>query len=831
MRLKSIVVVVILTVSSVYAQEGWYIGRPINTISFSGLRYIDPAELKTITDPYLDRIFTNELYAEILGKLYALDYFETINPSIEPFGVGSGLLIHFIVKESPTVSTIMFTGNKSIRNTELLGTILTKVNSVMSDRLLASDEAALIRKYREKGFPAVQVRSEVREDQNGRGIVTFAIDEGEKIVIGDFRFEGNQIFSDKTLRGTLSLKAKGFLNDGAFEESKLVADRQALQQYYWNRGYIDAKILDVQQEISKDSKGNNVLTIIFRIEEGRHYTFGGITFSGNEIFSHEELEKLVYSQIGQPINAQHLEADLQRIASKYYEGGYISTDFTRNENRDASRGIISYSIGINERDQGRAHIENIIIRGNTRVKEAVILREIPLEPGEVFSQTKLINGLRNLYNLQYFSNIIPDSQQGSTDNLLDLIFNVEEQQTINLQVGATFSGVSDPDTFPISGMIQWSDQNFLRSGNIAGATLNFSTDSQTASLNYTHRWLFGLPLSASVSFDFQHIERKTAMDNLAPFFNGDETGAYPDGFSSYEEYENNSFTPASAYLMTYNQWYSSLGLSTGYRFYTPGGNLVVNGGIRAGFIQNTFNGNLFRPFDPTLRAANNRWVPANSIWASVALDNRDTAYDPSRSYYFMTRFGLYGIIPNEAQYYTRSDIKAEWFHTFIERQLSENYTFKLTLGLHTGFSFIFPQLGRTLAIENTNKFAIDGMFNARGWNNVYHVKGLAYWENWAELRIPLVPGVLAFDFFFDFAGVHDTPASFFQNFPIIEQLRFSFGGGFRFTVPQLPLRLSFAKRFQIKDGAIVWQQGLLGKIGDNPATGIDFVLSFVIPSY
>ncbi|GHU21617.1 outer membrane protein assembly factor BamA [Spirochaetia bacterium] len=845
MRLKLIVILLLTVVFSSFAQSSdrWYVNRPIRNISFNGLIHVERSELQAITDFYIEKEFSDSLYAELLSKLYDLDYFENIQSSIERDG--SDVRIRFIVTELPTVSRIIFSGNSNIRRTELMELIYTKENSVASSRVLAGDEAAIIRKYREKGFSDIQVKSTVAEGQNRNCTVTFTINEGQKVVIGAFEFEGNTIFNDNTLKKQLSLKTKGLLNDGAFEESKLLADQYAIVQYYRDRGYVDVRLVDTQQQTSTDSKGNKLLTIIFKLEEGRQYKFGGITFDGNQIFSNAELSALVYSKVGETINAQRIETDIQRIIGRYYESGYLNimagfTDANGNQSsgmsdiwsqgiRDRENGTISFRLFINERGQGRSHIEHIIIRGNSKVRDNVILREIPLEPGEIFSQAKIYNGLRNLYNLQYFSNILPDTQEGSADNLVDLIFSVEEQQTIELSFGLTFSGVSDPDTFPISGMLQYTDRNFLRTGNIMSVAANVANDTQTASVEYTQRWLFGIPLSVSAGINFQHTFRNAALDNVAPFFNGDESKAYPDGFTSYEEYIGANKVPPDAYLMKYDQWYMSLGLSTGYQFYTPVGNLTVSGGIRTGFVLNSFNENILRPFDPVLRDSNAQWRPANSLWTSVALDQRDIFYDPTKGYYAMTRLGLYGVFNSEIEHYARSDTKAEIFWNLFEAQLSDTYSFRLVLGLHTGFSFIFPQAGRDLMVENSNRLAVDGMFNARGWSNVYHQKGLALWENWIELRIPLVRNMLAWDFFFDMAGISNPPDSLFSVFP--NNMFFSYGGGLRFTIPQLPFRLSIAKRFQIQEGKVVWQKGGIGAIGDNPATGMDFVLSFSLSSY
>ncbi|GAB1482856.1 hypothetical protein MASR2M78_16720 [Treponema sp.] len=63
--------------------------------------------------------------------------------------------------------------------------------------------------------------------------------------------------------------------------------------------------------------------------------------------------------------------------------------------------------------------KNIIIRGNKKTNEAVILLEIPLEPGDIFSKTS--RRIWNLYNLQYFSAVNPETPPGSADNLMDLV--------------------------------------------------------------------------------------------------------------------------------------------------------------------------------------------------------------------------------------------------------------------------------------------------------------------------------------------------------------------------------------------------------------------------
>jgi outer membrane protein insertion porin family len=534
-----------------------------------------------------------------------------------------------------------------------------------------------------------------------------------------------------------------------------------------------------------------------------------------------------------------VEADIQRVADLYYENGYIFNSIGREERRDAGAGLISYHIPIVER--GRAHIENIIIRGNEKTKTHVILREIPLEPGDVFSKTKVMEAWRNLMNLQYFTGVAPETPPGSVDSLMDLVFVVEEQPTTDLQFGVTFSGSADPETFPISGLIKWNDRNFRGSGNQLGADINFSFDTVNLALNYNHRWILGLPLSSGFDFTVQWAERLAAMNNSAPFFKGDETYAFPDGFASYNEYYSANKVPPQEFLMNYQQWYISLGFSTGYRWFTPAGNLSLGEGVRTRLIRNNYDGGIYRPFDPALREGNNRWTPKNSIWSTLSIDQRDLYYDPSSGYYLYERFGIYGLLGEEVEreHYLRNDNKAEYYFTLFNLPVTEKWNFKGVLAFHAGLSLIFRQPGRdvgspTPTLEEANKLSVDGMFIGRGWSSEYRVKGLTLLESWVELRFPIAQGILAWDFFFDAAGVETTEGYYFginsagkRNFTI-ENMRFSFGGGLRFTIPQFPFRFSLAKRFSVVDGEFTWEPGSIFRNKDNPNSGIDPVISFAI---
>jgi len=818
-------------------EEEWFQGKPIRNIIFSGLRNISYSELEALMQPFYGRNFNDIVFWEIQSRLYALEYFERIEPSINSTDANnSEVVIRFSVTERPVVVRINFAGNSGVRTRELRDVISTKASDIYNQAKIRIDIEAIQNKYDEKGFPNVRVNVEESKDANGDITLVFRILESERISIAKIEFEGNTRFSNNALRSKLSLKAKSLINNGAFQEAKLVADREAVAIYYRDRGYIDAVVRDVTRTYEQGKKGIE-LTLTFMIDEGEEFSFGGVTFEGNRIFSSEQLSALVTSKDGETVNMSKLEMDLQSVADLYFENGYIFNSIVRNEERTYRPNVLSYTISIVERN--RAYVENIIIIGNEKTKTEVILREIPLEPGDVFSKTKVMDALRNLYNLQFFSAVIPDTLPGSAENLMELVFTVEEQMTTDVQVGLTFSGNSDPDVFPISGLFEWTDRNLAGTGNELGFKLTSSIiDSTTVAINYVHRWIFGIPLSLGTDFSADFIKRQAPMRNQIHWFNGDEEEAFPDGFYSYEEYADNNKRPPSEYLMEYDQWYLSLGLSSGYRWTIFLGNLSLGGGIRLGMLRNNYD-EVFEPFDPALRERNSLWTPKNSLWTSLSLDKRDIFYDPSSGYYLQERMGFFGIFKNEREHYMRSDAKAQYFLTLFDLPITRKWNFKSVLAMNVGLSFIFKQPGRDPGalipvIEDANKLAVDGMFSARGWSDQYRYKGLLFLDSWIELRFPIIRGILALDFFFDAAGVESKEGYYFgrdsegtPNFTI-NNLRFSYGGGLRIAMPQLPLRASLAKRFRFIDGQFTWEPGALFKNEAKPTSGIDFVFSFVM---
>ena len=160
--------------------------------------------------------------------------------------------------------------------------------------------------------------------------------------------------------------------------------------------------------------------------------------------------------------------DFARLSDLYYNDGYIYNDIQLNEVRDKENNTVSYTLNIIEK--GRAHIENIIIKGNVKTLDYVLYRELPMLEGDIFSKGKVIAGIQNLYNTGLFSTVAPETPYGSAEGLMDLVINVEEGKNTDIQFGVTFTGAAGE--YPVAGFLKWNENNFRG----RGQTLSIGTE-------------------------------------------------------------------------------------------------------------------------------------------------------------------------------------------------------------------------------------------------------------------------------------------------------------------------------------------------------------------
>ena len=333
--LTAIILVFIISAAA-YAQSAeWYIDKPIHEIRFTGLTNIDESELSGITEQFINKKFTDTLFWDLQSKLYALNYFESFNANALPVDDNRDrVIIEFSVTERPLIKSIVIRGNKRITKTKILEVTVLKKDDILNNAKVRIDETAIAELYIEEGYPDVKVESSV-EDSEEPGYIdlVFNITEGTQTRIDTISFSGNTFASDSTLKGQLESKQQSLFSKGVFQQGLIEKDKAAIEKYYFDSGYVDMKVVDVViNDVEKeDEDDRNYIEIIFYIEEGEQWTFGGFSFEGNALFSTEELLEATTLKTGSKLNKSRLEADFMKIGGDMYynDGLYLQ----RNKHR------------------------------------------------------------------------------------------------------------------------------------------------------------------------------------------------------------------------------------------------------------------------------------------------------------------------------------------------------------------------------------------------------------------------------------------------------------------------------------------------------------------
>ena len=121
------------------------------------------------------------------------------------------------------------------------------------------------------------------------------------------------------------------------------------------------------------------------MHEGDNAVFGKTTFSGNTLFTEEELDNMVFYKKGKRFNQQKFDATIRDMQENYANKGFLRAQIqpVRKLNEDNTLDI-DYEITENN----TVFIDHIDITGNESTKTYIFAREVPFKEGDIFSYEK-----------------------------------------------------------------------------------------------------------------------------------------------------------------------------------------------------------------------------------------------------------------------------------------------------------------------------------------------------------------------------------------------------------------------------------------------------------
>ena len=230
---------------------------------------------------------------------------------------------------------------------------------------------------------------------------------------------------------------------GRFKDEPFEDDLDKLRDFYREQGFLDVDI--PQDKVTFNYPKPDRLELVISITEGRRYYIGDVAFTGNNLFDVALLNRVVRMRRGYPFMPSRLDKDVERLTDFYGKDGYLDTRVSLFRKPNVATGAIDIEYRIHESE--KFTVESIEIEGNSKTKSTVILRELVLGPGDVFSTVLMKLSTLRLENTRFFEDVNVTPHETNIPGRRNLRIAIQEGRTGNLTFGAGFSSLERASLF------------------------------------------------------------------------------------------------------------------------------------------------------------------------------------------------------------------------------------------------------------------------------------------------------------------------------------------------------------------------------------------------
>jgi outer membrane protein insertion porin family len=460
-------------------------GQPITAIEVVGAITVGQRQVETWAGLETGQTLTPDLAAAATRRLFATKKFAEIYIYAQREDAGQKLIVN--LREFPRLRNVRFAGNKKIGEKDLREAFPITVGQFANPAAIQRDLQPLRDLYYEKGYRNVKLDTDASVvDANNMEDLVVTIDEGAKVKVKSITFEGNEVLSDKSLRGAMKQGTSGFLKSGTFKTQQFEEDRDRLVTHFRDNGFLDGTVDDI--ELNARADGEN-LDIVIHVTEGPQYSVGDVNWKGNSVHDDVSVASRIYLRKGEIFREKDYLRTLESVQTLYADEGYIYVAVE--PQREIVDRQVNVALSISEGEPAKVH--DILVTGNTKTYDEVLLRELRIFPGDVFSRSLIEASVRDGMQLGYFEEVKPDFKSVAETGDLDLVFDVKERQTGQFMFGAAYSAETS-----VSGFIQVQESNFRGKGQTVGLTWQFGSRRRYVDLSFTEPWFLGHPVLAGV---------------------------------------------------------------------------------------------------------------------------------------------------------------------------------------------------------------------------------------------------------------------------------------------------------------------------------------------
>jgi outer membrane protein insertion porin family len=479
----------------------------ISDIRVDGLERISAGTVFTYLPVQKGDTLDRSRSAEALRALYRTGFFKDVRLDRQ------GDILVVVVTERPAIANITLVGNKDIKSEELtkgLNNIGLSEGETFNELNIERVTQELTRQYNNRGKYNVRITPTVTELDRNRVDVTITIAEGKAAKIKHLNIVGNSTYTDDEIREAFELDTTNWLSwyrrDDQYSREKLSGDLEKLRAFYLDRGYVDFDVESTQVSVSPDRRN---VYITANVAEGEVYTVGEVRLTGKYIVDEATLRRLVLFNSGEIFSRKKLEQTSEYIQKLLGNFGYAFANVSPIPNVDRDKRIVDITMLV---DPGkRVYVRRISFEGNAKTLDEVLRREMRQFEGGWYNQAAIDRSKVRLERLGFFKTVSVETPKvAGTDDQVDVVVKVVEQQTGNFQFGVGYSELQGAIL-----SVALSFDNFLGTGNRVGVAVSNNDIYKRFDASYFNPYYTDEGVSRGFNVSYRELDSSQA--NLASY--------------------------------------------------------------------------------------------------------------------------------------------------------------------------------------------------------------------------------------------------------------------------------------------------------------------------
>ena len=456
----------------------------IKKIDVEGLQRISYETALSYAEVEIDIPYSKKISNEIIKKLYDTQLFSDVSVTY------LNQVITIKLKENPTINLVLFEGNKSKKDEDLIEEIKLTERSIFSRSRVKEDVKRLLELYQRSGRLSASIDPSVELLENNRVNIIYSINESDILRVSKVTIIGNSAFTDKEIKKIMTTKTPSLLrfwsSGGAYDPDRIEYDKELIKEFYNENGYVN---FTFTSSIAQLVNSSNKFEIIFTVSEGDQFNFGDIKVNTKlQKLDSEILENNLAPNKGNIFNSKIVKDSVEFIKNSASAYGFTFIEIDPNMTIDNTNKIVNVEFNINEGP--KVYVNRININGNDRTLDKVIRREFSFSEGDAYNKFSINYSKDKIKSLNFFESVEINEERVIEADKLNLNVLIKEKNTGSATIGAGY-GDQNGTTFT-AGI---SEGNFLGKGQKVKFSTSFSSTQNLYDISITEPYFLNKDLS------------------------------------------------------------------------------------------------------------------------------------------------------------------------------------------------------------------------------------------------------------------------------------------------------------------------------------------------